>query len=84
MEQTVFEEVFANLIGKKVLQYCKTQHILAETAQQVESEALAALAQIKSTLDDEALNDPECFRHIEAIIGIFYAHGISTSRHGWG
>lgn len=84
MEQTIFEEVFANLIGKKVLQYCKTQHMLDEAAQQVESEALAVLAQIKRTLDDETLNDPECFHRIEAIIDTFYAHGITTSRHDWG
>lgn len=84
MEQTVFEEVFANLIGKKVLQYCKTQHMLDEAAQQVESEALAVLAQIQETLNDKTLDDTECFHRIEAIVDIFHAHGISTSRHNWG
>lgn len=84
MEQTIFEEVFANLIGKKVLQYCKTQHMLDEAAQQVESEALAVLAQITRALEDETLNDPECFHRIESIIDTFYAHGITTSRHDWG
>ena len=81
VEQTIMEEVFANLIGKRVLQYCKTQHMLDETAQQVESEALAVLAQIKEALNNETLDDPECFQRIEAIIDIFHAHGLSTSRH---
>ncbi|MBD5119438.1 MAG: hypothetical protein HDT37_10115 [Clostridiales bacterium] len=84
MEQTITEELFANLIGKSVLQYCKTQHILDETAQQVESGALAVLAQVKEALNDETLDDPECFRRIEAIVEAFHGNGLSTSRHDWG
>lgn len=80
----IVEEIFANIIGRKVLQYCKSQHILDEAALDIESAALSILAQIKSILDNETLDDPECFQRIEAIINALHAQGLSTSRHDWG
>lgn len=83
-DSTISDEVFANVIGRKVLQYCKCQHVLDEAAQDSESAALSALAKIRNILNDETMNDPQCFYRIEAIIDTFYAHGIRTSHHDWG
>lgn len=83
-DSTISDEVFANVIGRKVLQYCKCQHVLDETMRDTESAALSVLAKIREILNDEALDDPECFHRIESIIDTFYAHGIRTSRHDWG
>ena len=82
-DHAIADEVFANAIGRKVLQYCKSRHVLDETALDTQSAALSALEKIRDILNDETLNDPECFRRIERIIDTFYAHGIRTSRHGW-
>lgn len=81
---TILEEIFAQTIGRDVLQYCNDQRVLEKAAQNVESVALSVLAQIKTILDDNTLDDPECFQRIEAIINALHAQGVSTSRHDWG
>ena len=41
-----------------------------------------ALRDIREVLDDDTLNDPECFRHIEKIVEIYEALDVGTgSRH---
>lgn len=49
-----------------------------------ESRALDALARIKAVLDNGALDDPDCFYRIEAIVEPFYSAGLSASRRNFG
>ncbi len=53
-------------------------------AEIVQSSAYQALQKIRSILDDESLNDAECFLKIEEIISVFESMGIGTSRHDFG
>lgn len=48
-----------------------------------ESEAVKLIAEIQGILNDETLEDPECFRRIDAIVDAFHDRGISVNRHDW-
>lgn len=70
-------------VGTAVLRYMRKyepQNLLVE----MNSEAAKILQEIQTTLDDDSLDDPECFHKIEAIVSEFQRHGISTSRHDFG
>lgn len=70
-------------VGAAVLRYMRTyepQELLLE----LDSEAAKILQEFQTILDDDSLNDPECFRKIEAIVSAFHNHGLSTSRHDFG
>lgn len=54
-----------------------------ELAPRLNAEAMDLLSQIKAILDDDAAEDPECFRRIDAIVSAFWAKGIYTPRHDW-
>ena len=49
-----------------------------------ESECYRALQQIKEILEDDRLNDRECFMKIEEIVALFDAYGGCEGRHDWG
>lgn len=80
--QTVPEVLCAKAIGKQIMNFMRSgeEHKFAE---QANSEAALILEKIRVILDDPALDDPECFQKIEAIVDIFNDAGISTSRHDW-
>ena len=50
---------------------------------QTETQALQMLADIRKALNDDQLDDPECFRRIEAIMAVYEAEGIAIGRHDW-
>lgn len=75
--QTVPEALYAKAIGKQMLDFlknCEPQKF----AEQASGEAALILEKIRVILDD-----PECFRKIEAIVDTFHDVGISTPRHDW-
>jgi hypothetical protein len=79
-EKTVSQSLWDREVGAYVLnclQHCDTSVL----AQQVDSEAVRLLEEIKAIIQDPALDDPECFARIEALTNAFYVHGISTTRH---
>ncbi len=51
---------------------------------EVEGDALYILEKNQTILNDDTLDDPECFERIELIVKTFYANGLSTNRHDWG
>lgn len=83
-EETYTEKkLYEQVIGAAVIEYMKNyepQRLLLE----LNSEAVGILHEIQTILDDETLNDPECFYKIDAIVSAFHAHGIDTSRHDFG
>ncbi len=83
MTISIQDELYARAIGWKVLDYLRKEHP-GEVATEIEGDALHILTQIQKILDDETLDDPECFEKIERIVKTFYANGLSTSRHDWG
>ena len=82
MKLSIQDELFARNLGWKVLEYLKLEH--PEYAiQEIESDALQVLQKIQTILDDDQLDDPECYRRIELIVKTFHTNGLSTERHNW-
>lgn len=51
----------------------------------LETESLIALKKIRDVLDDDSLEDRECFRRIEGIVSVFETLGPGAgSRHDFG
>lgn len=81
LEPTIAESIWAKAIGQEVLKFIK--NCGEDINQKVYGEALVLLGQIKAILDDDTLDDPECFHRIDAIVDAFHEAGIPTSRHNW-
>ena len=83
MEFSIQDELYARAIGWEVLNYLKREHP-GEVAQKIEGDALRVLEKIQMILNDDDLDDSDCFEWIELIVKTFYANGLSTNRHDWG
>ena len=82
MEQDLSRAMYENAIGKLVVNYLESLGTV-ELPSLAESSALKLIAEIKAVLDDDSLEDPECFQRIEAILTALEDHGVFTTRHDW-
>lgn len=80
MWNSYMENLYAKAIGQEVLRYLKTCGPTV-LAQQAEHTATVILFEIQQILNDDTLNDPECFYRIDEIVNIFHRSGLPTSRH---
>ena len=79
-ETPISEALYVRAIGTELLAFAK-QCDLHKLARQMDSDALSLLCEIKTILDDSALDDPTCFLRVDAIVQTFFAHGLTTDRH---
>ena len=85
MEIRIEDELYARSLGWEVLKFLRqNENYLLELQQEVNSDALQVLEQIHCILNNDTLDDSECFNRIELIVRTFYANGLRTSRHDWG
>ena len=82
MSEQILKAVYVRGIRELTLKFWESVK-REELVPVMESKALDIIAEIKAVLDNEALNDKECFQRIEDIITIFQANGIDTTRHDW-
>lgn len=82
METGVRRDLLENAIGKLAVKYLETLQP-DDIIPAVETRALALIAEIKAILDDEKMEDPDCFRRIDELVKAFCKSGISTTRHDW-
>lgn len=77
------KQIYAKALGDFVLSYLEAQGFppLPHT---VETRALETISKIKTILDDQTLDDSDCYGRIEAIVEEFYNTGLYTFRHDWG
>lgn len=75
-----YDEFYANIIGTEVLKWLKEFHP-ESLAEKVENKTMSVLQEIESILNDDALDDSECFYRIDAIVRAFQNAGISVDRH---
>ncbi len=82
MEISIRDELYARAIGWSVLTWLKEEHeeVLPRS---LEGDAVRVLENIRTILDDNTLDDPDCCQRIELIVRTFYANGLQTSRHDW-
>lgn len=85
MKLRIEDELYARSIGWEVMQFIRKEDgHLRDLREEINSDALRLLEQIKRILDDDTIGDPDCFERIERIVQAFDAYGIRTSRHDWG
>lgn len=82
-EQQILRDLYIRELGELNIRFWESADPAAALPA-VESRTLRLIAEIKSVLDDETLDDPECFHRIERIVNALAAGGVSTTRHDWG
>lgn len=82
MNDPTIKQMYAKAIGELALSYLEKQGL--SVAEEAESRAVTLIAQIQTILNDETLDDPDCFHRIEAIVELFHGAGLSTTRHDFG
>lgn len=80
MEWTATESLVAQAIGRAAMDSLDREALLEE----VSSAALALLEDIREILNDDRLDDRECFYRIDAIVSAFHRCGMDVSRHDFG
>lgn len=82
LEGRVPDWLVQQAIGEKVLRYARnlqTEDLLA----QIDQDMLGLFVETVRILDDEGLDDPECFRRVDALVRAFETRGFSIRRHDW-
>ncbi|WP_295747646.1 hypothetical protein [uncultured Oscillibacter sp.] len=82
-ELKTHDELLVHAIGIVILQHMKKDEVLREILAMAETEAMQILDEIRQTLEDDTLEDPECFQRIKAILRILEKRGIGSLRHDW-
>ncbi len=82
MNAEIPKALYNKTLEQLVMTYVSTLSI-EELAPRLNAEAMNLLSEIKAILDDDAVEDPECFHRIDEIVSAFWAKGIYTSRHDW-
>lgn len=80
MNTEIPKALYDKTLEQLVMTYVSTLSA-EELAPRLNAEAMNLLSEIKAILDDDTLEDPECFRRIDAIVNAFWAKGIYTPRH---
>ena len=74
------ESLYAQTLGRELIKWAREYDPYLFSLQ-VNTEAVLLLKEIQSILDDETLDDPECFYRIDAIVCAFHRAGLDTTRH---
>ena len=82
-ERRTRETMLALSIGEAVLAYMKQAGVMQDIYRAVDSRAVRMLEMIARALDDDTLDDPECFWKIERVMDVLEENWIGTSRHDW-
>lgn len=82
MNQDLSRAMYENAVGKLVVDYLESLGTV-ELPALAESSALKLIAEIKDILDNDDLEDPECFRRIDALVDAFHVRNVPTGRHDW-
>jgi len=80
MELSIEEEFAAHAIGTEALKYLKEAWTPKKLALAAESRAVKALEDIRRVLDNDTLDDPECFHRIQAILKVLEEYDIYSTR----
>lgn len=80
MSQDLSRAMYENAVGKLVVDYLESLGNVDLPAL-AEYSALKLVAEVKAILDDDGLEDPACFRRIDALVDAFHAGNVPTHRH---
>ncbi|WP_297870998.1 hypothetical protein [uncultured Oscillibacter sp.] len=82
-ERRTRETMLALSIGEAVLAYMKQAGVMQDIYRAVDSRAVRMLEMIARALDDDTLDDPECFWKIERVMDVLEENWLGSSRHDW-
>ena len=82
-ERRTRETMLALSIGEAVLAYMKQAGVMQDIYRAVDSRAVRMLEMIARALDDDTLDDPECFWKIERVRDVLEENWLGSSRHDW-
>ena len=82
-ERRTRETMLALSIGEAVLAYMKQAGVMQDIYRAVDSRAVRMLERIARALDDDTLDDPECFWKIERVMDVLEENWLGSSRHDW-
>ena len=74
------EDMIAMAIGRTAMLSLNCDLLI----EAVDSAAMDLLTEIQEILNDDLLDDSECFHKIEALVSAFHKRGIEVSRHDFG
>lgn len=77
----VFRDLLAKALGDHLIDHLLSSMAPEDILSLAESSAGTLLREIQAILDDESLDDPTCFRRIDAIVSAFHKQGVGTTRH---
>lgn len=82
MDTEIPKALYDKTLEQLIMTYVSTLSV-EELAPRLNTEAMDLLSEIKAILDDDTVEDPECFLRIDEIVSAFWAKGIYTPRHDW-
>ena len=85
MSTPIAEVLYSQILGWEMLKYLKEEDTnIINRLQEIDSQAVKILEDVRAILDDDTLDDPECFERIDRIVSVLNKNDIGTSRHDWG
>ncbi len=85
MATSVAEILYSQILGWEALRFLREEdESFSKRVKEIDSRAVRVLEEIRTILDDETLDDPECFARIDRIVSVINESDIGTSRHDWG
>lgn len=85
MSLPIAESLYAQILGRELLNHLKDEESnVLQRIKELDSKAVQILEEIRAILDDDTIDDPECFERIDRLVSLYNRNDIGTVRHDWG
>ena len=85
MSLSIAESLYAQILGRELLNHLKDEESnVLQRIKELDSKAVQILEEIRAILDDDTIDDPECFERIDRLVSLYNRNDIGTVRHDWG
>lgn len=85
MSLPIAESLYAQILGRELLNHLKDEESnVLQRIKELDSKAVQILEEIQAILDDDTIDDPECFERIDRLVSLYNRNDIGTVRHDWG
>ena len=82
MSLPIAESLYAQILGRELLNHLKDEESnVLQRIKELDSKAVQILEEIRAILDDDTIDDPECFERIDRLVSLYNRNDIGTVRH---